>query len=109
MPHEVRMDITREDARALLSRLAEDDDFRREFESNTREILARSGIEVGDETLPETVVLPEKAEIRLLLALLETSAFAPEEVTPLGYAIIICALAAMPVLAEDRPALDGTG
>jgi hypothetical protein len=109
MTHEAKIHITREKARALMVKLAEDDAYREEFEANTREELAKAGIEVGDETLPETVKLPEKQEIRLLLDLLETSAFSPEQASPLGWAIVICSLGAMPVLAEDRPMLDGTG
>lgn len=109
MQYEARVDITREDARAFMISLAEDDEFRSQFEANPREILAEAGIEVGDETLPETVVLPEKEEIRLLLDLLETRGFAPEQASPLGWAILICALGAMPVLAGDRSTLDGPG
>ena len=58
MPYEVKMDITREACLGLLTSLAENDDIRAEFVSNTREILTKNGIEVGDETLPETVTLP---------------------------------------------------
>ncbi len=107
MPYEVRMDITREACLGLLTSLAENDDVREEFVSNTREILLRNGIEVGDETLPETVVLPNKEQIRLLLDLLEVEEFAPQH-APFGYAVMIIVHGAMPVLAEDRPALDGT-
>jgi len=107
VPHEVRMDITREACLGLLTSLAEDDDFRAEFVTNAREILSKNGIELGDETLPETIVLPKKEEIRLLLDVLELEGFTPGE-APFGFAIMMCVQGAMPVLAEDRPALDGT-
>lgn len=109
LPYEVKANITREDARALMVRLIEEEDFRRRFESDTREILRENGIEVGDETLPDPVTLPDVEAIQDFLDLLDTRGLAPETASPFGLALMILALGAMPVLAEDRPALDGTG
>jgi hypothetical protein len=108
LPYEIRVNITRERARDLIIRLAEDPEFRRRFETDTRAMLADYQIEVGPETLPEPVRLPDPDAIRDFLALLETR-IAPETASPFGVAVVILAFGAMPVLAGDRPALDGTG
>jgi hypothetical protein len=109
LPYEITLNITREDARAAMVRLIEDDAFRDRFERNTREVLAEIGIDVGETTLPEQVTLPDKAATRLFLDLLETRGLAPESAAPFGFALMIHAFGAMPVLIGDRPALDGTG
>lgn len=107
--YEVRANITREDARAIIVRLIEEEDFRTEFEARPREVLAEVGIEVSDETLPEQVTLPDVHAMRLFLDLLDTRGLAPESASPFGFALMILALGAMPVLAKDRLAPNGTG
>ena len=107
-PYEIRMYISRERAGSLIRRLADDDDFRAYFEAHARTVLFEYGIDVSPGTLPEEVRLPEPEAIRQFLDLLETR-LAPEPAQPFGAALIILALGAMPLLAGDRPALDGTG
>jgi hypothetical protein len=107
LPYEIRTNLTRERARDLMIRLADDSDFREQFEADARTILARYEIEVGPETLPEQVRLPEPDAIREFLSLLETR-LAPETASPFSVAVVLLALGAMPVLAGDRAALDGT-
>ena len=107
--YEVRSTITREEARALMLRLIADEDFRADFEANPREILAENGIEVGDETLPDQVTLPDVHAMRLFLDLLETRGLAPESASPFAFALMVMVLGAMPVLASDRAPLDGAG
>jgi hypothetical protein len=102
------MYISRERAAGLIRRLADDDDFRTYFEAHARTVLLDYGIDVSPGTLPEEIRLPEPEAIRQFLDLLETR-LAPEPAQPFGVALVILALGAMPLLAGDRPALDGTG
>ena len=108
-PYEVTLNITREDARSVMVRLIEDDEFRDRFERETRAVLAELGIDVGETTLPERVTLPDKAATQAFLDLLETGGLDRETASPFGFALMIHAFGAMPVLIGDRPALDGTG
>jgi hypothetical protein len=108
LPYEIRVNITRERARELIIRLADEPDFRRRFEADTRAVLSEYEIEVGPRTLPEQVRLPDPDAIREFLSLLETR-IVPETASPFGVAVVILAFGAMPVLTGDRPALDGTG
>ena len=107
-PHEIRMHISRERCRRLIRRLAEDQEFRDYFEAHARTVLFEHGIDVTPGTLPEQVTLPEPEAIQQSLELLETR-IAPEPAQPFGAALIILSLGAMPLLAADRPVLDGTG
>lgn len=106
--YEVKITIGRADARAIIEQLIEDESLRAEFEANPRTFLDERGITVK-EGLPDQVTLPDVHAMRLFLDLLETRGLAPESASPFGFALMILALGAMPVLAEDRPALDGTG
>jgi hypothetical protein len=108
LPYEIRVNLTRERARDLIIRLAEEPEFRAQFEADARAVLAEYEIEVGPETLPEQVRLPEPDAIREFLSLLETR-IAPETASPFGVAVVILAFGAMPVLAGSRSVLDGTG
>jgi hypothetical protein len=111
--YEISANITRDRALELINRLAEEPDFRERFQADARAILAEYEIEVGAETLPEQVRLPEPDAIRAFRSLLEAG-LAPETDSPYtdspySVAILLLALGAMPVLAGDRPSLDGTG
>jgi hypothetical protein len=108
VPYQIRMHISRERARQLIARLAEDHEFREYFEAHARTVLFEYGIDVTPETLPEQVRLPEPEAIQQFLELLETR-IAPEPAQPFGAAVIVLALGAMPLLAGDRPGHDGTG
>jgi hypothetical protein len=108
LPYEIRVNLTRERARQLIVRLAEEPDFRERFEADARRVLAEYDIQVGAETLPDPVRLPPPDAIREYLSLLETR-IAPETASPFGIAVVVLAFGAMPLLASDRPARDGTG
>jgi hypothetical protein len=110
LPYEIKANITRQDARQLIVRLADEPAFRDEFERNTREVLAEHGIEVGPETLPEEVTLPDPDAIREFLDLVEAK-IAPEAeaASPFAFALLILVFAAMPVLIGDSQSLDGKG
>jgi hypothetical protein len=108
LPYEIRVNLTRERARDLIIRLADEPDFRERFETDTRAVLSEYEIEVGLETLPDPVRLPQPDAIREFLSLLETR-IAPETASPFGIAVVVLAFGAMPVLIGGRPALDGTG
>jgi hypothetical protein len=108
-PYEIRMYISRERARTLIRRLAEDQQFREYFQAHARTVLFEHGIDVTPETLPEQVTLPEPEAILQLLDLIE-SRIAPEPAEPHGAVVFLLVFGgAMPLLAGDRPALDGTG
>jgi hypothetical protein len=109
LPYEVTLNITREDARAVIKRLIKDEEYRAAFEANPREMLEEVGIVVGDETLPEQVVLPDRAAMRLFLDLLETRGLASESASPFGFALMILAFGAMPVQLGADSAGDGAG
>ena len=108
LPYEIKANITRQDARALILRLADDPAFREEFETDTSRVLADHGIEVGPETLPEQVTLPDPEAIKEFLDLVEAK-IAPETASPFAFALLILAFAAMPVLIGDSPSPDGAG
>ena len=113
VPYELRVNITPERARDLIVRLIEDADFRQRVEADPRSVLSEYGIEITPGALPEQVRLPEPDAIRAFRSLLEAG-LAPETDSPYtdspySVAILLLALGAMPVLAGDRPALDGTG
>jgi hypothetical protein len=107
LPYEIKATITRQDARDLIVRLADDPAFREEFEADARTILSEYGIEVGPETLPEEVTLPDPDAIHEFLTLAETKII-PETASPFALLLLVIAFAAMPVLTGDRPSPDGT-
>jgi hypothetical protein len=108
-PYQIKVNITRADAREVIRRLIEDDDFRERFETDTRAVLAENGIDVESETLPEGVRLPAPEAIEDFLDLLDNRGLVPETASPFGFALMILAFGAMPVMIGDRSALDGTG
>jgi hypothetical protein len=63
---EISLRLTRQQAEEFLQKLEEDDDFRGRLAkggSDTRDALARLGIEVPPELIPEKIVLPERKDI----------------------------------------------
>jgi hypothetical protein len=110
LPYEnIRVDITRAQAHELIEKLITDEGgFRSEFETNTWEVLKRHGIDCEREALPEEITLPAPEDIQAFLTVLNER-IVPEEASPFGFALMILAFGAMPVLIGDRPALDGTG
>jgi putative modified peptide len=63
----VRIDITPDQAEALLGLLQDDDEFRAELAANPGEVLAEHGI-VIEEGLPETIKLPPKEALSRLVS-----------------------------------------
>lgn len=59
---------------AILRMAAEDDSFRSQLRQNPVEILASHGLSVDPESVPATVKLPAKEEIRAALASTEAEA-----------------------------------
>lgn len=108
LPYEVRVNITRERAHDLIIRLADEPDFREQFETNPYAMLSEHGIDVSPGALPEQVRLPDPDAIREFLSLLETR-IAPEREAPYDACVIVLIFGAMPVPEGNRPALDGTG
>ena len=108
LPYVISANITREDARKLIDRLAHDDEFRSEFEGNAQEVLHRHGIEVTPQSLPDEVRLPDPAAIDDFVTMFEER-LVPESASPFALLVLILAFAAMPVMMGDRPSRDGAG
>jgi hypothetical protein len=108
LPYEVRVNITRERAHDLIIRLADEPDFREQFETNPYAMLSEHGIDVSPGALPEQVRLPDPDAIREFLHVTETRIL-PETASPFAHAVMLVTMGAMPLLAGERPVLDGTG
>jgi putative modified peptide len=59
---DVRM--TPEQASEFLTLLADDDEFRKRFESDTQALLAEWGIDISAEALPSQVIAPTKGLLK---------------------------------------------
>jgi hypothetical protein len=108
LPYVISANLSREDARDLILRLADDEAFRDEFQRNTQQVLHEHGIEVTPQSLPEEVVLPDPDSIRAFLSFVEER-IVPESASPFAVLVLILAFAAMPVMMGDRPLPDGAG
>jgi putative modified peptide len=96
---QVTMTATPSDAREFLELLAGDDDFRARVEAEPQAVLAEYGIQVTDESFPDTVTLPDKTEIENVLAkIIEADELGKTGHQPHGYAILYCVLGAMPLV-----------
>ena len=62
----VRINISPQQARELIAKLADDDDFRKRISANPVAELGRFGISVPASLVPEEVELPSPEEIRRL-------------------------------------------
>jgi hypothetical protein len=65
------LDVDSERAHEFIRRLAEDDDFRAELESNPEKTLTDYGVAVSPDLIPDEIRLPSKDEIRRLLTQLD--------------------------------------
>ena len=108
LPYVISANLSREDARDLIMRLADDEEFRTEFERNTQQVLHDFGIEVTPQSLPEEVTLPDPDAIRDFLSLVEER-LVPESASPFAFLVLILAFAAMPVMMGDRLSRHGAG
>ena len=66
--YRLKIDTTNDRVLEFLDRLAHDEDFQTALQSNPQETLYDYGVEVPDELVPETVVLPDPEDIEALLA-----------------------------------------
>lgn len=88
-----------EQAREFLERLAAEEEFRAGVERDPRGTLARYGVEVPEDAVPETVALPKRGEIERMLAHLdEQDELGKTGHRPHGYAVLWCVLGAMPLV-----------
>lgn len=108
LPYVISANLSREDARNLIMRLADDEAFRDEFQRNTQQVLHEYGIEVTPQSLPEEVRLPDPDAIRAFLSMVEER-IVPESASPFALLVLILAFAAMPVMMGDRLSRDGAG
>lgn len=67
----ISINLTANEGRAFVERLAKDDDFRAWLREEPRECLASQHIHVPEDALPDEVELPRKDVLRDLLAGLE--------------------------------------
>jgi len=108
LPYVISANITRQEARDFILRLADDEAFREEFQGNAQQILHEYGIEVTPQSLPEEVRLPDPDAIREFLSVVEER-IVSESASPFAMLVLILAFAAMPVMIGDRPLPDGAG
>lgn len=108
LPYVISANITRQSARDLIIRLADDRDFREEFQKNAQQILHEHGIEVTPQSLPDEIILPPQDAIHAFLTLIEER-IVEESASPFALAVLILSFAAMPVVIGDRPPPDGAG
>jgi putative modified peptide len=98
------LSIHDDEAREVLERLATDDEFRAQVESNPRAVLLEHRIDVSEESIPATITLPPKEEIE---SFIQTHLPGPGEAYGyLGFAILYWVLGAMPLVVADA---DGAG
>jgi hypothetical protein len=109
-PTQITLGMSRAEAYDFLRRLAEDDRFRAELESNPAGVFERYNIAVSfpaEERLTEQITLPDKAVARGVFA--QISEEGPESFTSTGlgygyatFAVIFRVAFAMPLMPPDR-------
>jgi hypothetical protein len=104
--YEIRLDITREDARKFLAELATNEDVREAVELEPVSELAARGIDISPELLPEKVKLPPSREIEHILYAADS--MWGETASPFGW-LIVFVFGAMPVTEGRSPSRDGAG
>ena len=102
------VDITADEAREFLEKLATDDDFREKVARNPKHELREAKIDVSGD-IPNDVTLPSKEKIRRFIddELYEASDATTGAV--LGWAVLYNVLGAMPIVARGEPAGDAAG
>src|SRR5436190_808086 len=99
---EIFLEITQEEARDFLTKLAYDDDFRDRLQKDPRSVLVEYRIEINDEGLPMNAELPPKDHVQQLLQ--RTDEYGAAAAMPLGYGWMVIVLGfAMPLVAGDPP------
>jgi hypothetical protein len=110
-PTQITLGMSRAEAYDFLRRLAEDDRFRAELESNPAAVFERYNIAVSfpaEERLTEQITLPDKAVARGVFAQISGEGD-PESFTSTGlgygyatFAVIFRVAFAMPLMPPDR-------
>ena len=99
---DVRISLTEEEARTFLDRLATDAGFRDSVEQNPRATLLEYRIDLGAESVPETVTLPSPEQITQFVEAVQAGNYlGPRPSAVLGWAILHIVLGAMPLVAAD--------
>jgi hypothetical protein len=104
--YQIKLSISREDARKFLAALATDDELRENVEANPTEELGKRGIVVSRDLLPEEVRLPPKKELAHILYAADS--LLDETASPFGL-LLLFVFGAMPVTMGRSPAGDGAG
>jgi len=101
---EIRMNITGDEARELLRRLAEDDEFRGKVEQDPKAALLHYGIDLSDDAGAAFRQLPPKEEIqRFLKQVGGRDEYGEGEHPSLGFGWLILSLGfAMPLVPADE-------
>ena len=104
-----KVNITADQAREFLEKLATDDDFREKVARNPKQELKQANIDVSGD-VPNSVTLPSKEKIQKFIDD-ELDAAAPSAATGpvLGWAVLYNVLGAMPIVARDEKAGDAAG
>lgn len=74
----IQISITPSQADELLSKLAEDDEFRQQLEADPQGVLAQYGIVVPEEALEGETLLPSKEEVQEALSQMSATELHPE-------------------------------
>lgn len=74
----IQISITPSQADELLSKLAEDDEFRQQLEADPQGVLAQYGIVVSEEALEGETLLPSKEEVQEALSQMSATELHPE-------------------------------
>lgn len=102
--YKIDINISREDARRFLAELATDDELRTAVEEDPVAVLAKRGINVPRELLPDEVTLPSKKEIVHILYAADS--LLDETASPFGL-LVVFVFGAMPVIGGRSPGGDG--
>ena len=70
---EARIDLTEASLKALIEKLATDDEFRAELAADPAETLADYGIHLPDEEVPQNIALPRQIAMYLCRTITEQS------------------------------------
>jgi hypothetical protein len=95
--HEVRYEITDEEAREFLRRLTDPEDgLYEDLQLNPRDVLSQFHIEITG--IPDEVQLPER---EVIAGFLETYESGESKTNNVGYAILYFMLGAMPLVVAE--------
>lgn len=112
LPYVISANITRDEARDLIDRLAHDEEFRGRFQESPQQaqriLHDEYKIEVTPQSLPDEIRLPAPDDIDDFFEMFEQRILS-EGASPFALLALILAFAAMPVMMGDRPSRNGAG